>query len=143
MQQSLRDQRAGNKGAGLVPAELLEVIHNYLLRLIAAQVEIDSHLLQPHVLALIQACHGGKYASVALGERAFKASRSWIRAQLRLLNQAYRKEPNSAGKLPDTWEADQEAMLIRIAYLVKTHRIPKCFLVNMDETPGMVLPRRG
>ena len=50
---------------------------------------------------------------------------------------------NSSGKLPEDWEDDIESMLIRTAYLVFTHKIPPEFLVNMDETPLMLIARRN
>jgi hypothetical protein len=46
----------------------------------------------------------GRHAHLNEGDRAFTASKQWIRLQLNSLNQSYRRITDSTGKLPADWQ---------------------------------------
>ena len=144
---ALADQRNTNNNAAIVPVELLKSIDSFLLSILASNIEVDTAILRPFVLAHITVFDGGRYAHILEdsegGGRVFKCSREWLRQRLIGLNKSWRKATNDSGKLPDGWEEELECMLVRVAYVVFIHDIPKALFGNMDETPLMWLARMG
>lgn len=148
---ALKDMRGKHKmqkEVGL-PRALKASVDDFLLSLLAQKMEVTSKLLRPFVLAHIKTTDNGKWARCLVQSNAagsggvFQASARWIRKCLGMLGQSYKRTTNDPGKLPLDWAERVEEMKVRLAFLVFKRGVPRKLVVNMDETPLMVVPRHG
>jgi hypothetical protein len=123
----------------------VEVISSLLASLCCAKAEIDATVLQPiakkYVAGLPEYQHVLYHATTS--PMGFTASPNWIRCQLRDMELHYKKVTNLAGKLPDEREAIRETMLVRLAFLINLHKVPKSLVLNLDEAPMDLSPTTG
>ena len=128
--------------ARVVPLIVLKGIDSLIMTLIASKCELNATILRPFIIKFVKTFDDGMY-SYLIDNDCFKCSPQWIRNMLRRLNQSYRSITNDAGKLPDSWQEDRDAMLVRVGYIVYKHNIRPELLLNMDETPLMMTPSSG
>jgi hypothetical protein len=114
---------------------LLDYIEKYLEVITNSKVEFNSMIVRPYIIGVKNSFDGEKYAGLN-----FKASLTWIRRLFYSVKLYWRKTTNDAGKLPDNWEEKLNNMKVRVGYLIWKLKID---LVNMDETPLMLIPSRG
>jgi hypothetical protein len=126
----------------VLPSGLVEMIRSLLASLCSAKAEIDATMLQPivkqYVASLPEYRHVLRHATT--NPKGFTASPKWIKGQLHDMEMSYKKVTNLAGKLPDEWEAIRETMLVRLAFLINLHKVPKSLVLNLDETPMDLSP---
>ena len=92
---SRRVENLSNVRRGCVPPSLRALIDDFLMRLIASGIELDTNILQPFIKAFIRTVEDGKWEYVLQkkegDKRYFKCSRSWIRSRLRATKKSWRK----------------------------------------------------
>ena len=144
----LDDSRnVANENAKLVPTVVKESVEGFISELVAQKIEVNITILRPFIIRFIrEEIEDGQYACILDGndgKRAFRVSRGWIRLLLKASKYSYRAITNDAGKLPENWEEEKQVFLTRIAYMIAKFKVPKCLLINMDETPLMWLSTSG
>ncbi|RPA72791.1 hypothetical protein BJ508DRAFT_381373 [Ascobolus immersus RN42] len=71
----------------------------------------------------------------------WRVSDAWTRNFLRnTLGWTIRRGTTAAQKLPEDWHRDAIRTCCRMAYLIRVHNIPSCYVLNMDETGVLVQP---
>jgi hypothetical protein len=126
-----------------IPSELRKELLVFMNAMSRSSAEINAISLQPFVLAYVQSIDEGKWSYLLEGTDPFKASNSWIKGCLRELNMSFQRVTNDRLKLVPDAEAELEKMRIRMAFLCAKHKIPPELVINIDETPLMLLPSTG
>ena len=114
----------------LLPATV-ECIRAKVMEAVAAQNQLhNSSSLRLVIASAIADCGQNDI----LHSRAFKISTTWINKLCRSMKLTMRVPTKASKKIPDDWEAQGNKFMLKLAYLVKTHRLKPDDVYNFDQT---------
>ena len=109
----------------------LKGIQDKVMEAVTAQTQLhNSNSLRLVIASAIADC-GQKDV---LDSGALKISAAWINKLCVSMNLTMRVPTKASKKLPDDWEAQGKLFMLKLAYLVKTHRLKPDDVYNFDQT---------
>lgn len=129
--------RAVRGRPAIFPRVLRDELTTTIMRMIATGIAVDSTLLRPRIIEMIEAKGYGHILDDNGGE--FTVSASWINEKCRALRLPMRKKTTDS-QLPADWELQLDRFAYRLAYIVFVFDIPLELVIGWDQTGCFLVP---